>query len=445
MSAATEPSAPAAARTGVFDTVLTSTPVVLTVISTLLASQSTTEMSFAQYHRSLAAQNQSKASDQWQFFQAKRIRGTAFETSLDLIAAMATPARVDLESLSAATARIVDELKRAEADARRLADELPPAASEEHKKANPASQVAQVAGAEAAGADAARGRMLAGLKGDDGRLRPEAERAFRRLNPPYPRFSKGRIDDKEIQESVQQLRSAKMERTGRRIETTAIENAAIVKVVEALSRRATEVDTRADVEKIDKRLLVEAIRTAEADSDAFDEWTDPIVRTTTALNDAVRALAGHARTLLRRTEAERAALEAAAEATPGLQPRVHGLFRRLDGLGRAADQLVRDFTAARQSFTAWRYGVEARYNQRSAELFEIQVRKSGEEADTHMKRSWGYFYAMLAVQASVTIATLALAVRQKSFLWGLASMATVGGVIYALAVFLNMPVPIPGA
>src|SRR6266516_2650578 len=62
---------------------LTATPIVLTVVATVLAGLSTSEMTLAQYHRSLAAQDQSKASDQWGFFQAKRLRGTGLEEAFD--------------------------------------------------------------------------------------------------------------------------------------------------------------------------------------------------------------------------------------------------------------------------------------------------------------------------------------------------------------------------
>ena len=54
--------------------VLATTPVVMTVIATLLAGLSSGEMIRAQYDRSLAAQQQSKAGDQWGYFQAKRLR-----------------------------------------------------------------------------------------------------------------------------------------------------------------------------------------------------------------------------------------------------------------------------------------------------------------------------------------------------------------------------------
>src|SRR6516164_5377154 len=70
-----------------WDSTLTSTPVVLTVVATLLAGLSTSEMTRAQYYRSLAAQHQSKAGDQWQFFQAKRIRGGNWEMEVELLRA----------------------------------------------------------------------------------------------------------------------------------------------------------------------------------------------------------------------------------------------------------------------------------------------------------------------------------------------------------------------
>ena len=43
------------------------TPVVMTVIATMLAGLASSEMTRAQYDRSLAAQRQSKAGDQWNF------------------------------------------------------------------------------------------------------------------------------------------------------------------------------------------------------------------------------------------------------------------------------------------------------------------------------------------------------------------------------------------
>lgn len=62
-------------------------PVVMTVIATLLAGLASGEMTKAQYERAYAAQLQSKAGDQWAFFQAKRLRGELQRNTLDVLAA----------------------------------------------------------------------------------------------------------------------------------------------------------------------------------------------------------------------------------------------------------------------------------------------------------------------------------------------------------------------
>ena len=65
--------------------VLAATPVIMAVIATLLAGLASSEMTRAQYDRSLAAQQQNKASDEWGFFQAKRLRGAFQVNTLDLL------------------------------------------------------------------------------------------------------------------------------------------------------------------------------------------------------------------------------------------------------------------------------------------------------------------------------------------------------------------------
>lgn len=66
--------------------ILGATPVVLTVIATMLAGLASSEMTRAQYDRSLAAQRQSKAGDQWSFFQSKRLRSALQNNTLDVMA-----------------------------------------------------------------------------------------------------------------------------------------------------------------------------------------------------------------------------------------------------------------------------------------------------------------------------------------------------------------------
>jgi hypothetical protein len=65
------------------------TPVVMTVVATLLAGLASSEMTKAQYDRALGAQLQSKAGDQWSYFQAKKLRGAIQRSSLELLEAIA--------------------------------------------------------------------------------------------------------------------------------------------------------------------------------------------------------------------------------------------------------------------------------------------------------------------------------------------------------------------
>jgi Domain of unknown function (DUF4337) len=69
--------------------VLSATPVVMAVVATMLAGLASSEMTRAQYDRSLGAQQQSKAGDQWSFFQAKRLRGAIQRNTADLLQTMA--------------------------------------------------------------------------------------------------------------------------------------------------------------------------------------------------------------------------------------------------------------------------------------------------------------------------------------------------------------------
>lgn len=81
--------------------VLAATPVVMTVIATLLAGLSSGEMVRAQYDRSLAAQQQSKAGDQWNYFQAKRLRAAMQRTTIDLLHGTAAVHPLEAATLAA--------------------------------------------------------------------------------------------------------------------------------------------------------------------------------------------------------------------------------------------------------------------------------------------------------------------------------------------------------
>ena len=90
--------------------ILGATPIVMTVIATMLAGLASSEMTKAQYDRSLAAQLQSKAGDQWSYYQAKKLRSAVARNTLDLLAATSEVNPLSAESLPGADAATVDAL-----------------------------------------------------------------------------------------------------------------------------------------------------------------------------------------------------------------------------------------------------------------------------------------------------------------------------------------------
>jgi hypothetical protein len=85
------------------DKLLLVTPVVMTVIATLLAGLASSEMTRAQYDRAYAAQLQSKAGDQWNYFQAKKLRGFMQRNTIELLKATTEIPPLDLDVLETKT------------------------------------------------------------------------------------------------------------------------------------------------------------------------------------------------------------------------------------------------------------------------------------------------------------------------------------------------------
>ena len=94
--------------------VLSATPVVMTVVATMLAGLASSEMNKAQYDRSLAAQLQSKAGDQWSYAATKKTLGAVARNSLDVLAATANVRPLTAEGLAGADAPSIAALSRGE-------------------------------------------------------------------------------------------------------------------------------------------------------------------------------------------------------------------------------------------------------------------------------------------------------------------------------------------
>src|SRR5262245_21396587 len=88
----------------------------MTVLATIFAGLSSSEMTRSMYYRSLAAQQQSKAGDQWAFFQAKRIRGTSLETTVELLQSLAHPEPFDPASVDKLASQMGQSLEKSSAE-----------------------------------------------------------------------------------------------------------------------------------------------------------------------------------------------------------------------------------------------------------------------------------------------------------------------------------------
>jgi len=85
---------------GKWGKILAATPIIMTVVATALAGLASSEMTHAQYDRALAAQLQSKAGDQWGYFQAKKMRSAMQHDTLDILQTVAAFQPLDPASLS---------------------------------------------------------------------------------------------------------------------------------------------------------------------------------------------------------------------------------------------------------------------------------------------------------------------------------------------------------
>lgn len=393
-----------------FDTLLTSTPVILTVLSTLLAGLSSSEMTKAQYHRALAAQNQSKAGDQWNFFQAKRIRGTNMDTTADVIAALAEPGAVDRARLSAFKSELVADLDRTKAESEKLV-----------KMVNDAKS--------------ALGSSSESVLRSSVQLKESANKAWSNAVANQKNMGTLMEGEKATNAFDSVAKNALPE-----VKDSPVEDSAINDVLKAIRERKTEKQTAPLMPKVSEESLHEALETAEDNAQRFDAACDPI-------NDVLK-VAGFA--VADQVKLTRSFQRAAAQFTQSLddagvadkkdlddiRKTSTTIQRTADRLKTQAGQLYADFVSSRHHFNARRYEKEARYNIAVASLYEVQVRKSSWNSERHRMRSGYFFFGMLAAQAGVTIATLALAVKFRSILWSVASLAGLAAIAIAVVVYL---------
>jgi hypothetical protein len=171
----------------------------------------------------------------------------------------------------------------------------------------------------------------------------------------------------------------------------------VIAATEAVEASKPDAEIAALLGKVDSATLEDSLHAARDKAQAFDNATKPINQTI--------------------DQVEKALVEASAK-------------------DNARTPLKRDFSGARLRYTALRYETEARLNQAVANVYELQVRKNNISAERHHKRSQKFFFGMLAAQAAVIIATLALAARQRSLLWSIAAGAGIAAILFAIYVYL---------
>jgi hypothetical protein len=126
--------------------ILGATPIIMTVIATMLAGLASSEMTKAQYDRASAAQMQSKAGDQWGYFQAKKLRSAVARNSLDMLVAAGTVTPLDASALGDVDAATVTALTKSQIPAANPAkfDDSIQAAVDTVANSKPETEVAEL-------------------------------------------------------------------------------------------------------------------------------------------------------------------------------------------------------------------------------------------------------------------------------------------------------------
>jgi hypothetical protein len=443
--ASAQPAKPEPPRTA-WEKVVTSTPVILTVVATILAGLSSSEMTRAQYYRSLAAQHQAKVSDQWNFFQAKRIRGTSMDLTIKLLGSLSAPGEVKPPGLQTAAERLPDDFRRAEEEAKRLVQAVGAAKGQLGPDGERLAQAAgklQTAARQAA--EAANG-----VRQDMARIlgKGEVQQSFRYLNTASLPGKEGQsAEERQLTEAALKNVDPKVRATLNYIEPEMLKafydiNPALLQALADIAGRQTEHQMAGTLAAISPEQVEAAIDAAETIAAEFDAVGKPTGKTYRDLGDLLTRQAALVHAFDRAARDVSIAVgvlpAGEGEGLTRVRQAAAAVARTNADLKTASEELVNDFKAAQLDYTFRRYDREARYNQAIAGLYEIEVRKASLQADRHVTRSHNFFYAMLAAQAGVTIATFSLAVRQKSLFWGLATMAGLTALSFAGYVYLKM-------
>jgi hypothetical protein len=406
MASATDPAKDPAGDTpkpkkSVVESVITMTPVIMTIVATLLAGMSASEQTQAQYFRTVAGQNQSKVGDQWGFFQAKKMRGTAMETAVDLLPVTARPGPLNPRLIRVKAVRLDRLLGEAQTRARDL-------------EKSPDTNV--VGAAREFLSEAKNAKLDSFLKTLDAEL-DKNKSAFaylgtRKLPTPNPKDLA--TNDPRFKEAV--------------------EDPALKETIKAIRNREPEKDIALKVRKVKEETLELALEAAEKVGPAFDKASEPVENFLKSLNKTVSEpirLAALYHFLV--IDVDTAPVPVAGNSGPKEVKAVRDLNEPLTAAANDLKNLIR---GTQHDYNARRYSAEARNNLNTAMMYEVQVHRSSAEADRHRERSKLFFYGMLGAQCGVAISTITLAARKKGILWSLAAAAGLIAISFSGYVFL---------
>jgi Domain of unknown function (DUF4337) len=210
--------------------ILGATPIVMTVIATMLAGLASSEMTKAQYDRSAAAQLQSKAGDQWSFYQAKKLRSAVAHNTLDLLAATSEVKPLDATGLTGADAATLAALTKGEIPAATPAkfDEAVQTALDAVENSRPETEIAAML---AKIKDATLAESLIAAK--------DAANAFDNATKPINKMS-DKLDEKLMagdKETFRAFSAARLRYTAARYDAEAKLNSAIGGILELQVRK----------------------------------------------------------------------------------------------------------------------------------------------------------------------------------------------------------------
>jgi hypothetical protein len=397
-----------ATRRSPWASIITSTPVVLTVVATILAGLSSSEMTQAQYHRALAAQNQSKAGDQWNFFQAKRLRGSYLDGTLTLLQTLGEPGPADTVGLRTALQQLFRQLDLIGMEARQLEQVLDRARSDQGTARQTVSELTQLLSSERAKQARAAGEKLAHDLGEPAVRETIVQIQTKKL-PPVPSHP---VQDSLLQEALKRVREHQPDSGTLELMKPLHE----AQIREAIEHAEADIQSADSVDVPIRQIL----RPLDAQLQQVLEWLP-------ALQQAVRTL-------------DAALLSSPSGKGPSssdVQLAITSLVRSAAAVKATAGELRNGFQAISYGYTVQRYQREAELNLHAALLYEVQVRWSGFHSERHRQRSLLFFIGMLGAQAGVTIASLSLAVKHKSTFWALAALMGIAAVFFSAYVYLT--------